>query len=85
MSTPTDLYVLGETTKIASRVAAVLSKSGKTRVKLAEETGLSVNTIHNLLNGRNATLSTMICVAFALNVSLDTFFTEPDESEECKS
>ena len=59
---------------IADSVKNELHKRNVSKSRLSELTGLSINTIHNLVNGRNCTIKTLIAVSEAIKVDPVIFF-----------
>ena len=68
MNQISDAYILDETTTIGNAVLNVMKDCKLTRVDLSRRTGLSINTIHNLINGRNSTIATLLKVSKALEI-----------------
>ena len=76
MNTPQQLEIQAQVkvNEVAKKIVQELERTSLSKRMLATRTGLSVNTIHNLVNGRNCTIKTLILVASALNVDPVTFF-----------
>ena len=80
--TDIDIFVLVETSKLAEKIQAILDKKFYNRPYLARISGVSINTIHNLLNGRNPTFATLLCVTKALDVQLYTLLIDSKSNEK---
>ncbi len=66
-------------TAIALRIGDILNAKGMTQLELAERSGISQNTITNVLNQNYNGMNTRVlyCICETLEITLHDFFNDP--------
>lgn len=70
---------------VYKRIKLLVRERGMSLIQLAEETGLSINTIKNWGRGTEASLSNLLTIACYVDVSLDYLVGNSDNPESHKS